>query len=143
MALYDLKNKEQKEKAISYFKKHLLNPCTIELTKKNPIRSLKQNAYLHLCLTWFALETGYDMAQVKLGFFKLEVNPEIFIVKKEGKFGVIDSVRSSADLDSAEMTKAIERFRNWSGVRGINLPAPGDYAFLEHIRIEESRQYFV
>ena len=83
------------------------------------------------------------MGDVKFRFFKLECNREIFVITKEGKLGEIETVRSSADLDSAEMTKAIERFRNWAGIRGINLPAPDDYAFLEHIRIEESRQYYV
>jgi len=36
-------------------------------------------------------------------------------------------LRSSRDLDTAEMTTAIERFRNWSSaVAGLYIPSPNE-----------------
>ena len=141
MALYDLRNQESYQKAVEYFHKLLQNPCTIELTKKQPIRSDQQNKYLHVLLGIFSMETGYTIDYVKWNFFKLEVNAEIFVVETEGKLGTVQDVRSSAAVDSAEMTKAIERFRAWAGVKGIDLPAPEDKQWIEWARIEMSRNY--
>lgn len=141
MALYNIKDPQDKDKFIKRVKALLLNPCTVELTKKQPIRTLKQNAYLHLLFNFFSMETGYDPEYVKINFYKAEANPEIYEIEVEGKLGKVKALRSSADLDTAEMTKSIERFRNWSGAKGIPLPAPTDEAWLEWIRVESDRQY--
>ena len=142
MALYDLKKDGDLDKAVKYFHELIQKPCIIELTKKNPIRSLNQNAYLHLLFTWFSMETGYSEDYVKQYFFKKVVNNSLFRTLVDGKFGRRVEWRSTASLDSAEMTKAIERFRNWAGVKGVDLPAPENKQWLEHIRIEASRKYY-
>lgn len=44
-------------------------------------------------------------------------------------------------LTTAEMTTAIERFRNWSSAEaGVYLPSPDEQAFLQSIEIEMLRQ---
>ena len=105
----------------------------LDLTEK---RTVRQNSYLHLILGWFAIESSTKLDYVKLHYFKKLVNPAIFTVAKKDKFlGHVETVRSSADLTTAEMATAITRFRNWSSEEGgIYLPEAHEKAFLEHIQ---------
>jgi len=59
-------------------------------------------------------------------FFKRQLNKDIFERTRKNKRGEdVVYIRSSKDLDTAEMTTAIERFRNWSSaVAGLYIPAP-------------------
>ena len=72
------------------------------------------------------------MEEAKIDFFKRKCNKELFereVVNKHGK--TVPKLRSSKDLDTKEMTQAIERFRNWSAsVAGIYLPSPNEEQFL-------------
>jgi len=110
--------------------------ATFELTERKPLRSIPQNKYLHLILSWFALEYGETMEYIKQEFFKSAVNPEIFkydrVNHKTGE--VRQALRSSADLDTREMSIAIERFRDFaSREAGIYLPAANEDKYLEQI----------
>lgn len=137
--LYDLSNTFQLMQAETYFEKLKESACVIELRKKVK-RSLNQNRYLHLILSWFAVETGYTLEDVKREYFKKLCNPEIFLKEDKGSLGEIISIKSSADLDSNEMTTAIERFRNWSAKEaGIYLPEANEDEWLRHIEIEISK----
>lgn len=111
--------------------------ATIEIVEKRKQRTRKQNSYLHLILTLFAMETGYTLEEVKQDIFKRDVCKEFFEYKK----GERTFYRSTADLDTGEMTSAIEKFRNWSSVTaGIYLPAPDEVDVLN--RIEEDMQRY-
>lgn len=114
----------------------------VELTAKKKRRTLPQNAYLHLILGWFAMETGNRLEFVKQEYFKRHINPDLFVVEIDDKYlGKAQILRSSRDLDSAEMTTAIERFRNWSSSEaGIYIPSPDEQAFLQAIEIEMLKQ---
>ena len=136
MALFILSNDFDCQKASVRFEYLKDKGATVELTEKKPLRSIKQNRYLHLILGLFALEYGETLDYVKSEFFKLTANPEIFVYERVNqKTGEVRSaLRSSADLDTREMTIAIERFRNWSSqTAGIYLPAPNEDKFLEQI----------
>lgn len=113
----------------------------VELTEKKPRRSNQQNAYLHVILGYFAMETGNTLEWVKQQYFKKLVNADIFIREQEDKWlGRMKVLRSSADLDSAEMTTAIDRFRNWSSSEaGIYLPSANEEDMLSLMEIEISR----
>lgn len=113
----------------------------VELTEKKPRRSNQQNAYLHVILGYFAMETGNTLEWVKQQYFKKLVNADIFIREQEDKWlGRMKGLRSSADLDSAEMTTAIDRFRNWSSSEaGIYLPSANEEDMLSLMEIEISR----
>ena len=115
--------------------------CIVELTEKRS-RSLSQNAYLHVILNGFALQYGEPPKYCKHYFFKILVNPRIFIREKDDKFlGRIKVCRSSADLTTEEMTEAIERFRNWASKEvEIYLPAPHEHELLIQMAIETQRQ---
>ena len=139
--IYDPNNPYEKEEAIEYFNKLINGTKPIEVKSKNPKRTLSQNNYMHLILAYFGIEYGYSLAEVKLDYFKRKVNKDIFVIRTTNKQGKeIITVRSSADLDSMEMTTAIERFRNWSSaVAGIYLPSPDEDNFILHIQKEIER----
>jgi len=139
--LYDLKNPKHAESFLEKVDRMISEEAIVELKKKNQ-RTPKQNKYLHLLFQRFALETGYSPDYVKQRFFKKEVNPKLFIKTVNGKLGEVRELRSSADVSTEEMTKAIERFRNWSSAKvQIYLPAPDEREFLKHIEVEASRNY--
>lgn len=114
----------------------------IELTEKREKRTLNQNSYLHLLISFFAIETGNTIAYVKDQYFKILCNPDLFIFEKEDPFlGKIKDLRSSRDLDTKQMTVAIDRFRNWSSSEaGIYLPEANEHHFLEHIQNEINKK---
>lgn len=114
----------------------------VDLTAKKERRTIPQNAYLHLILGWFAIETGNTLGFVKQEYFKRYINPDLFVVEIDDKhLGEVSVLRSSRDLNTAEMTTAIERFRNWSSAEaGVYLPSPDEQAFLQSIEIEMLRQ---
>ena len=48
-------------------------------------------------------------------------------------------MKSTSALSSADMTTAIERFRNYSAKQGVYIPAPNEEQFLAEIRKELDR----
>lgn len=138
---YDGNNELQAIQARMRLEKLIKDGKVFELTEKKPKRSLPQNAYLHVLLGYFAAQTGNTLEWVKREYYKKLVNPTTFIRTKEDRYmGVVKYLRSSADLDTAEMTATIDRFRNWSaGEAGIYLPAPDEERLLQLAQIEIER----
>lgn len=113
-----------------------------EIIVKNPRRSISQNAYLHLCLTWFANEYGETPEYIKQVMFKQIVNSDIFktehINQKTGE--IRDAWKSTSELDTAQSTQAIDRFRNYAAKEaGIYLPEPSDLNAINAMERELSR----
>ena len=120
--------------------------CIVEVKKKHRHRSDSQNRYLHVCLGYYASEFGFSLEEVKQDIFKRELNKDIFQIERVNKRGQkVTRLRSSSDLDSKEMTTAIERFRNWSSaVAGLYIPAPNETeALFEAQRQIEKYQEFL
>lgn len=119
--------------------------CTVELTEKKARRSLSQNAYLHLCLGYFASQTGNTLEWVKQQYYKKLCNPDIFIGERDDPFlGRVRYVRSSADLRTDEMNLSIERFRNWAASEaGIYIAEPSRAAEIAAMQgeVERCRAY--
>lgn len=139
--IFNLNNPYETDKFKAYVNKLFEERAVVEVKKKLPNRSLSQNNYLHLILSWFACEIGYSLDEVKLDYFKKTCNRDLFTRKKFNKQGTeITYMRSSADLSTGEMTTAIERFRNYSSAQaGVYLPAPNEHEFIIHIRQEIER----
>ena len=136
--VYDLKT--QKEKFLLKVANLLDKQATVELSEKN-YKSVQQNRYLHLIITWFAIENGYEIEFVKQEYYKKLSNSEIFLVKKWDKFTEkeIDFLRSITDVTKEEMTLSIERFRIWSAKNGTYLPDSNEREFLKHIELEAQK----
>jgi hypothetical protein len=110
----------------------------VDLRIRRKQRTLKQNRYLHLLLGWFATETGYTVAEAKQ-LFK-QVCEHWFVYRKGDRV----FVRSTADLDTKQLTQAIEHFREYSnGVAGIYLPAPNEGDWLREIEYQISKNGYI
>ena len=136
--LYDLSNELQAES----FKKRCNALYTkkgiVELTEKHPQRTLSQNAYLHAAISYFALQYGDNVREVvervtpeevKVWYFKRQCNPDLFIGQKKDPITgeMHESLKSSSALDTAEMTIAIERFRDFAAKNGVYIPSPEEH----------------
>ncbi len=142
--IYNLSNKLQRESFKIRTNNLYLKGGVVELIDKKP-RTLKQNSYLHLILSYFACETGNTLEFVKQEYYKRLVNSELFLKKKNDQFlGEISILKSSKDLTKDEMTLSIERFRNWSSQEaGIFLPdaASKEMLIQMEIEVDKHKQY--
>lgn len=141
--IYNSKNPLHVHQAIEKVKYFISKGKRFELKAKNDKRSISQNSYLHLILTWFGLQTGYTLEEVKQDIFKKIVNPNTFYDGEHvGKIDglIIERWRSTASLDTAEMTLVIERFRDFSAKElGIYLPEPKDLVSIQELENEISK----
>ena len=131
---YDLSNPTDLKSAQSRWDFLVAKQKRINLSEKRRKRTYSQNRYLHLLLGWFALETGYTLSEAK-HIYKM-MSKVIFVYTKKG----IKFVKSSADIDTKQMTITIERFRNYSNdTAGIYLPSPNETEFLNNIENQMSK----
>lgn len=139
--IFNLNNPYEIPKFKEYVNKLYEQKAIVEVKKKLPNRSTQQNRYFYLILSWFACETGYSIDEIKVDIFKRICNKEIFERYRENKHGEkIKFLRSSSDLDTLEMTTAIDRFRNYASAQaGIYLPSPNESQFLTYIEQEIER----
>ena len=137
MAIYDTTTALDRARVEKRFATLLESGKVIEVTEFKPKRTSPQNRYLHLILGLFAMEVGHSVEFVKQEYFKRLCNRELFVSKIIDKYaGEVEILRNSA-----EMTTAIERFRNWASEEGgIYLPSPDEEAFLAAIEQEMNRQ---
>lgn len=145
MALYDLSNELQ----CAQFKLRTSilaeSGKIVELTEKKPRRTSNQNKYLHTLLGYLAVEMGHDLEWIKQQYYKKLINPDIFIRVVDDKYlGRIKVLRSSADLDTDEMSMSITRLRNWSAQEaGVYLPSADEERLIQlmEIEIERNKEY--
>ena len=143
--LYDLNNQLQAEGFKLRCNSLYGKKCIVELTEKKPMRTDNQNRYLHLILGYFASQYGCTLEYAKKNYFKILCNKELFVANTDDKYlGSIKTLRSSADLNTEELSTAIERFRNWSASEaGIYIPSPDEkeYLSLAEIEIEKNKNF--
>jgi hypothetical protein len=118
--LLDLSNSTDVKKAETYFKTLLDKQKKIELKDISAKRSLKINAYLHVCLTLFAIEFGYTLDEAKT------------LLKRKCSFMVYENkgekfLRKTSKLDNAECSKFVEYIRNYSSLQGCYIPDAQEY----------------
>lgn len=141
---YDGSNPLHVQQARAKLEKLIKEQKVFELTEKKPQRSLNQNKYLHVCLAYFGCQIGETMEYVKRNYYKILCNKDTFVREREDKFlGRIKYLRSSSDLDSAEMSLTIERFRNFSSAQcGIYIPSPNEERLIQLMEIEVEQNKF-
>lgn len=140
MAKYNL----NKDIDLNRFKKrleHLIKKgALVELTDKS--KSLKQNNYFHVIVSFFALEYGETADYIKREIVKKTVCPDIFITEYANtKTGEIrPALKSWSELGKEERGIVIDRFRNWAiKTASIYLPEPHEHQYLKDIQVELSR----
>jgi len=131
MALYNGKDNFEVAKSRRRLEQLIKKGALFEL-KEITKRSLSQNNYLHLILSYFALELGYSLSYVKLNLFKCKWNRKMFVIKKVSPITgeQFTDIRSTADLDKEEMAKAITIFIEKAALEAnIRLPIPSDLMY--------------
>lgn len=138
--LYDLRNPLDRERFKRRCNALYQKQGIVDLSEKTQ-RSIQQNRYAHLIMSYLAMETGNTLDYVKEVFYKRTANKELFLREKEDEIlGKVEYLRSSADLSKEEMTLSIDRFRDWSSqTAGIYLPAANEQEFLASIEYELSK----
>lgn len=144
--IYNLKSEIEQQQAKDRLEWLISKEKRIELKELRGKRTTLQNAYLHLLLSYFALEVGETLGFIKLDIFKKTVNSDFFKTeRKNPKSGKVrEDWRSSADLNTKQMTDCIDRFKNWSVQKtGIRLPETNEQQFLDHIQneIDKNKQW--
>lgn len=143
---FNIDNGEEKVKAINHFNKLINSGGVIEISKRHINRSNSQNNLIHTFLKYLSVQTGENLEYFKQYIWKMYICPDIFKVEYVNELTDEPRVRwkSSAELDTKEMTQAIEKLRNWSvDTLGIELPDADNHdAFREMEReIENNRGY--
>lgn len=143
--IFNLSNPYEVSKYDAYTNNLRMKRCIVEVKEKKNQRSLRQNSYLHVIISYFACEYGCSLEEAKLEYYKKTCNKDIYVRRTTNKYGMeVERCRSSRELDTSEMTTSIERFRNWSvSVAGIYLPSPQEHEYIIHCMqvIEENKEY--
>lgn len=118
--LLDLSKPYDQEKAKIYFKKLILSNSKIELRKIQGIRSLDVNAYLHVCISLYAVEFGYSLNEAKTDLKRM---CHFMVYKKNGK----KYLRETSKMTNKELSEFIEWIRNLSAKNGLYIPTAEEY----------------
>lgn len=143
---YDLSNQSDRERLMEHVRQAVeKREGIVEFTTKKRQRSLPQNRYLHVILSYFASQYGESMEYVKEKFFKEVCNRDLFYrLVNDRILGYTERVRSTADLTTEEMSLAIERFRDFCAMNaGIYIPSSDEHGLLElaEIEVERHKEY--
>ena len=99
----------------------------IELKRFYQKRSNPQNRYLHMALGYFAHCYGCTLVESKEIYFKKYACRDTFLVETTDKNGnPVSYYRSTADLNTVEMSNAIANFIAWAHCNGVEIPEPDD-----------------
>ena len=113
---YNLQEETQADQAFEYLSKLSGKHAIVEITEKKPQRSLPQNSFFHLLVSFFGLQQGYSPNESKT-VIKRHMS-DVFVYEKNGeKF-----MHSSADLNKDEMTQVIDRLYRLAADMGVSLP---------------------
>lgn len=143
---FDLNTDSNRKEAQEYLDKLLQQRCMVDISKKFNRRTYSQNNYVHLLLSYCALESGETLDYFKQVIWKQLINPDIFKTlytnTKNGKERL--DWKSSADIDTKEMTIAVERLIAFAAKQlSLSLPTPSDVDALRKIEneVENNRKY--
>lgn len=140
MALYDTSNPLDKANFMLRAKKLAESGKIVELAEKKPKRTLSQNNFLWLCLCYWGCQTGYTKEEAET-IYK-NVNRELYYTHKVIAGVEIEYIRHTYELDTAEMTASIEKWRNWAAMNDacpVYIPSPEDYQLIQQMEVEISK----
>ena len=118
--IYDTTKEMDRNKLFSRLDELLKRQCTIELKEIKKKRTLSQNAYLHVCITLFAIEFGYDLENAK--YLLKSVCPFMHEWKEDFKV-----VKQTRKMDTKQLTDFIDWIRTYSSMQGCYIPTSEEY----------------
>ena len=137
---YDGSNELHAAQARARLEKLIRDKKVFDLTEKKPQRSLNQNAYLWLTISYWGVQTGYTKNESEAVY--KNVNKDIYYVKKELAGENVVYVRHTYELDTAEMSKSIDKWRNWASQNEsfpVYIPSPDEYRLVSLMEMEVER----
>ena len=126
MARYRVSDARDYLSALDFINQAKEQNFDIELKKFYEKRSHRQNGYLYFALEYFAHQYGCTTLEAKEVFLKRLAAPHIFEVEYQVDGKPVTFYRSTADLDTAEMTSAIRNFTAYAEMNNIYIPLPDD-----------------
>lgn len=93
---------------------------TLTYEDNEPLRTLDQNAYLHVCISIFAINTGYTLSEAK-SFLKRQCD-FMHYVKNDMIFEV-----ETHKQKVSETKDFISWIKNYAGMQGIDIPDAETY----------------
>jgi len=92
----------------------------VEFKEVRQKRSLTQNAYLHVCITLYAIEFGYTLNEAKTD---LKRECSFMRYEKNGK----QYLKETSKMDSKELTNFIDWLRTYASQNGCYIPTSEEY----------------
>jgi hypothetical protein len=135
---YNLSNTKELDEAIDFIKASALREKTIDLKVVRQNRSLKSNAYCHLLLGICGMEWGYSLPEMKT-VWKRDIAASVFVYFKNDQ----PFVKSSAGLDTKEMTNAIDLLKKYAAEQDLVLPESNDEEKLRYYEREISKSQYI
>lgn len=135
--LLDLSNEYDLKKASAYFKKLVDAKSKIELKKHNNKRSISLNAYLHVCISLFAINYGYTLEEAKT---LLKRMCSFMVYKKNGN----TFLKKTSKLDNLDCSEFVGWIRNYASQQGLYIPDAEEYKhnkFTIDKEINNNKQY--
>ena len=144
MARYKISDPRDYLAALEFINRAKEQGFDVELKRFYQKRSNPQNRYLHLALGYFAHCYGCTLTEAKEIYFKRYACRDIFLVETTDKQGNnVSYFRSSADLNTVEMSNAINNFIAYASCNGVEIPAPDDELGIRYCerQIEKTAAY--
>lgn len=116
----DFNNQIDVNKSMSYLEKLIDGKKQIELKEIRKSRTIKQNSYLHVIITLYAIYFGSILEEAKT-----DLKRECDFMRYENNNNVY--LKSTAKLNTKELTEFIEWIRNHSSLNGCYLPTAEEY----------------
>lgn len=140
MKYYNTSNPLEKQQFLLRANKLAEKGKVVGLGEKRPQRSLNQNSYLWLILAYWGCQTGHTKEEAE-AIYK-EINRRLYYFEKEVYGKQYFYIKHTYELNTAEMTESIERFRNWSAMNEacpVYIPAPNESYYFQEMELEIER----
>ena len=109
----------------------------VELNQTRKSRTIKQNSYLHVCISLYAIEFGYTLNEAKTDLKRLCS----FMVYEKNNSRYLKETKK---LSTKELTDFIEWIRGYSASNGFYIPDAEEYKthkFNIDREIDKHKQY--
>lgn len=140
MKYYNTSNPLEKQQFLLRANKLAEKGKVVQMGEKRPQRTLQQNAYLWLILAYWGCQTGHTKEEAE-AIYK-EINRRLYYFEKEAYGKQYFYIKHTYELNTAEMTESIERFRNWSAMNEacpVYIPAPNESYYFQEMELEIER----
>ena len=117
---YDLSSNLELNQFNTYSNKLKESRSKIELKKIGAKRSISINSYLHVCISLFAIEFGYTLAESKT---MLKRECDFMVYEKNG----VKFLKETSKQSNEECSKFVEWIRNYSSEQGLYIPDAEEY----------------